>query len=1640
VLTSLRHPKEKQSDSAFLLTTLGRLWLAGIQINWSAFYAHEQRYRLPLPTYPFERKRYWIDPPIVQPKNFRESVKISSNQIPSNRLDKKPNMADWFYVSSWKRADILISKPSITESLSWLVFINEDHLGFQLIKELKKNGQDVITVTIGKQFNCEDAQSYTLNPQKHQDYHSLLKALLRQNKRVNKIIHLWTITHNHETRLEFEDIEKSQIQGFYSLLFLAQAIGKQHVIDTIKMYVLSNFLQRVTPEETLHPEKATLLGPCKVIPQEYPNITCCSIDIVLPESDSSAEETLINQLLSEFIHDKTDSTIAYRDTHRLVENFEAKRLEKNTGPSKLRKKGVYLITGGLGGIGLTLAEYLAKTVKAKLILIQRSVFPPKNEWQQWLVTHNEQDSISQKIKKVHSIESLGSEVLIISADITDIKQMQTAITHSLEDFGQIHGVIHSAGIPGGGVIQRKTQETVDSIMTPKVKGTLVLDTLFKNTELDFFVLCSSLASIEGGFGQVDYCAANAFLNAFAQFKGTKNTSSTVVSIAWDGWQEIGMAVEAANQYAGTLNIEKLFENQEIKEINHPLFDKSIVEQTNKAVYITYFSVLKHWVIAEHKVMGKATLPGTAYLEMARAAFENYTQNNGAIEFKEIYLLAPLTVAENEEKEVRTVITKMEKCYEFVISSQLDSERWQEHATGKITSDLDVKELACYELKSLEEKCQKKTLIFSQERLKTSAGFIEFGPRWNNLKQIKLGDNQGLALLELPNLFDDELNQYPLHPALLDVATGFTQVEDETAYLPFSYKRLRMNGPLPNKFYSYIVVKQNPSNTLHLNIEILDEHGRGVIEIEEYTLRKIETTKFKSDKQLPVLDKNFHLEITSPGLLDTLVFQPATRQTPRHDEVEIEVSAVGLNFKEVLWALDMLPTDGPIQFGLECAGKIVGMGENVNQFKIDDEVIAFVNAGLSAYVTTPVSSVMLKPQHLTMEEGATIPIAFMTAYYALSHLGRLSQGERVLIHAAAGGVGLAAVQVAQFIGAEIFATAGNPEKRAFLRSLGIQHVMNSRTLEFAETIMKCTNGQGVNVVLNSLAGEFIAKSLSVLAPFGRFLEIGKRDIYENTPLGLQSLEKSLSLFVINIGTDMPQFNTIFNELVQHFKEQHLKPLPYRVFSIAEVGKAFEYMARAKHIGKIVISLQDKLPLKTLSSQREAAQSELLHKAVVKDRHDATNNTNIFQKVLKKGLLSSEGIEVFNRILHNQVHQIFVSTWDLEARLERDVSSTMLSSSKESTTGPSKSLYSRPQMDNNYVAPRNELEQTITGIWQRFLGIETVGVFDNFFDLGADSLMLVQLVSELNKTLEVKLSAHSLLENATIAALAESIEAKLTKDNDKTHIGLPQSLVEIQVGDSLKQPIFLVHPIGGQIYLYRDLAPSLGIEQPVYAFKAKGIEGETQPISQIEQMAAQYLNALRLVQPEGPYILGGHSFGGLVAFEMAQQLQTLEQEVALLFMMDTVSPEQVLMGKTDSDDVTVIAYALGLDINIDLPLPPKQFNQLPLDDQIRYYYEHSDIVNQAYPSEEFMAHIRHFIEVIKANTQAMNDYVPKIYHGKILFFRAQERDQFLPSNPEQSWIQLATEGVDIHDIPGNHTSMNLSPNVEVTAHLLKSHLHQ
>ena len=335
-----------------------------------------------------------------------------------------------------------------------------------------------------------------------------------------------------------------------------------------------------------------------------------------------------------------------------------------------------------------------------------------------------------------------------------------------------------------------------------------------------------------------------------------------------------------------------------------------------------------------------------------------------------------------------------------------------------------------------------------------------------------------------------------------------------------------------------------------------------------------------------------LDFAVPGRLGNLAWQAEAARPLRKGEIEARVMATGLNFRDVMLTMGLLPDDavengfaGP-HLGLEFAGTITRVGEGVHGLRVGDNVVGFASACFASHVTTPAHAVARMPENWSHEAAATIPTVFFTAWYALKHLAQLQPGERLLIHGAAGGVGIAAIQIARHLGAEIFATAGSEEKRDFLRLMGVEHVFDSRSLSFADDIRAATGGQGVDVALNSLAGEAMRRSIGLLKPFGRFLELGKRDFVENTVLGLRPFKENISYFAIDADQLLaarPQLaSVLFQEVMRLLRDETLTPLPYRLFPATQAVAAFRAMQQAQHMGKIVVTAAELPPLRAEGS--------------------------------------------------------------------------------------------------------------------------------------------------------------------------------------------------------------------------------------------------------------------------------------------------------------------------------------------------------------------------------------------------------------------------------------------------------------------------
>jgi len=840
VIPSTRHPKDGDDDLTFLLKSLGQLWIAGAAIDWRSFHGDDRRARVSLPTYPFERQRFWI-----------EAWQEGFSPFGGDATAKKEDIADWCYLPSWKPS--LAPRPAEDlrdEPRTWLVFGGDDALTPAMVSALGEVGQRVVTVERGEGFSATDG-GYRIAAGEKGDYDALVKALVADGGAPDVILHLWNVTGDRGD-LALDRVEDAEQRSFWSQLFLAQALGRQGVDQEMRWVVVSDNLHRVAGERFLCPEKAPLLGPIKVVSLEYPWIECRAVDVVMPDGADQigAVGDIVDRLIAEATGAGDDLVVALRDGDRWVQGYESTRLEEVAdGELMIREGGVYLITGGLGGIGLTFADYLAREHRARLALVGLSAMPERSTWDEWLETHSASDRTSDKIRKVMALEEAGAEVIALSADIADPEQTAAVVAETLERFGALHGIVHAAGLAGGGMVQLKTEEVAARVLSPKIRGTVCLETALAGAGVrpDFVVVCSSTIACVGGIGQVDYTAANSFLDAWAHRQqlrlGGDGGAERTLSINWGAWEEVGMAV-AAGIAAGAADLAG-------GETGHPLLDRCVRETSDQTVYATDFSPERQWVVGEHKILGTPTLPGTSYLEIARAAFVHHASNfeqfdpEAPVEVRDVFFLNPMMIPDGTSREAQITLERSGGEFKFRIATKAGDKvggegSWQAHVRGRVMAG-EPGEAKTLDLDAIRGRCDRETITFDGSVMnEEGVGVVYWGEHWQSLREIRLGDGEGLALLELPEEIADETREMPLHPALVDVATGIIGFVEEDNYLPLSYGAVKVRKALTPRLYSYLKKRADGSGreTLTVDVTLMSEEGEVLVEIEHFAMKKV----------------------------------------------------------------------------------------------------------------------------------------------------------------------------------------------------------------------------------------------------------------------------------------------------------------------------------------------------------------------------------------------------------------------------------------------------------------------------------------------------------------------------------------------------------------------------------------------------------------------------------------------------------------------------------------------------------------------------------------------------------------------------------------------------------------------------------
>ncbi|HJX26290.1 MAG TPA: KR domain-containing protein, partial [Thermoanaerobaculia bacterium] len=531
---SLRRPKDdpaEVSDLARMLQALGRLWSSGAAVTWEALTAGETRRRVPLPTYPFERQRYWIDP--GQPAQAVAPTTDPYGAAPQEGLVKQ-SVDRWFYLPVWREEERLV--PPATENgepASWLVFRDAGPLGGRITEELRARGETVREVVTGESFEVREDGTVVLRPGERKDYDLLMKETRQAPP--TRVLHLWNV-----------DLWKMGGASFWPLLYLVQALAEESPAAEVRIGTVSQGLQAVLGDETIDPEKALVLGLCHVVPQEQARMSVHSLDVVAPVAESPLERELAARLIAELKAEKPPMAVAFRGRRRWVQAYEPVRLdEKWSRPSVLREGGAWLITGGLDPTSLVFARNLVRECGGRVALVVPPGFPTRGSWDALLASSPQgagrPDPVARAIRTVRELEDGGGEVLLIPADPATEEGAREVVAAARERFGELRGVLHLDMFPGAGLIQLKTPDASAPVLRPKVDATRALAAALDGVPIELFALFSSTIAVTGGLGQVDFCAANNFLDAFSEGERAAGRLPAVTldwgAFRWEEWQE-----------------------------------------------------------------------------------------------------------------------------------------------------------------------------------------------------------------------------------------------------------------------------------------------------------------------------------------------------------------------------------------------------------------------------------------------------------------------------------------------------------------------------------------------------------------------------------------------------------------------------------------------------------------------------------------------------------------------------------------------------------------------------------------------------------------------------------------------------------------------------------------------------------------------------------------------------------------------------------------------------------------------------------------------------------------------------------------------------------------------------------------------
>jgi acyl transferase domain-containing protein len=792
-LGTLPHPEDRTPSDDFFYTAGGSLWAHGVDIDWSKWGQPSKGRRRALPTYPFQRQRYWLEP----------GERAPTTTAPQTAA--RAAFDDWFYVTDWHT----VSSGSAGRALGRvLVFGGANGLGKALARALAGIAEEVIALEVGPRFEREEGL-LRIRPDRAEDWECVVGAA----QGCSHIVYAWPA--------DLADEASATAVCFDYLLALVKRLD----LFTVQPRLLVVTADAQTLGQTVAPHQALVAGPVRTVTQEVANARACWLDLASRDIRQFPEEC-VQSIVDEMRSADEVATVAWRNRRRMLPSASRVRLPAQAHPAApgLRAGGTYLITGAFGGAGQVLAEYLSQRYHARIVMVGRQALPAEGDWNAVIASLAPGDEIRRRLHLLRRIASFGGSVQVIAADVAD----QDALTNGLDGLGiaRLDGVFHAAGVLEDNLIARKTLDAAHRVLWPKLQGTQALQAL-RRFHPRFFLYFSSLSVLAGAPGQVDYTSANAYLDAFAAEADRASSDARHIAVQWSIWRDAGMAAKLAASMGRAPAPPR-----DADLTCHAVLTWHRQDADGSEHYFGMVTPDSLWYLGQHRLRnGDAVLPGAGYVALIGTAIAGGGTGFVPFELQDLRFHAPLILASREQRLLRIELGPVRNRSRAVVVSSAGpgDDDLIEHLTASVARPT-------------------KTELF--EALPEVSGLVPvpgeyvhpllvFGPEWDCLAGIAA--SRGDAEVRLLLRSSGELAATPLHPGLLDMAIGAAQrclasggADDHL--LPSRFERLVVLAPLEAAMSSRTKLRAGAANEMRLDVDVYGDSGALLVAARGFLLK------------------------------------------------------------------------------------------------------------------------------------------------------------------------------------------------------------------------------------------------------------------------------------------------------------------------------------------------------------------------------------------------------------------------------------------------------------------------------------------------------------------------------------------------------------------------------------------------------------------------------------------------------------------------------------------------------------------------------------------------------------------------------------------------------------------------------------